>query len=46
MLCERLKVSRSGYYKWCNKEVSNNEKHSKLIAKEIKRIFEESKMVY
>lgn len=45
-LCERLEVSRSGYYKWCNKEVSNNEKRSKLIAKEIKRIFEESKETF
>ena len=46
MLCQRLEVSRSGYYKWCNKEVSNNEKRSKLIAKEIKRIFEESKETF
>ena len=46
MLCQRLEVSRSGYYKWCNKEVSNNEKRSKLIAKEIKRIFKNSKETF
>ena len=46
MLCERLEVSRSGYYKWCNKEISNNEKRSKLIAKEIKCIFKNSKETF
>ncbi|WP_182475523.1 IS3 family transposase [Staphylococcus succinus] len=46
MLCEHLEVGRSGYYKWCNKEVSNNEKRSKLIEKEIKRIFKNSKETF
>ncbi|MCD8893038.1 IS3 family transposase [Staphylococcus nepalensis] len=45
-LCERLEVSRSGYYKWINKDVSPKEKRTEIIAKEIQRIFDESKETF
>lgn len=41
-LCELANVSRSGYYKWKKRGKSASELQSEDLAKEIKRIFEES----
>ncbi|MBC1399959.1 IS3 family transposase [Listeria fleischmannii] len=45
-LCESLKISRSGYYKWLNKSPSAQELRAEEIAKEIQRIFKESQATF
>lgn len=41
-LCDTIGVSRSGYYKWLNKEKSVKELNIEKVALKIKKIFEES----
>lgn len=43
LMCEALEVSRSGYYDWRNREESNRDKENKILALEIKAIFEREK---
>ncbi|MBC1530149.1 IS3 family transposase [Listeria booriae] len=45
-LCKSLEVSRSGYYKWLKREPSTSELRTGKKAKEIERIFKESKSTF
>ena len=45
-MCQVLEVSKSGYYKWNNKKSTKREQANTLLAKEIRLIYYESKMLY
>jgi putative transposase len=45
-MCQVLKVSSSGYYKWLRRTVSNRELRNKMIVKEIQAIYRNSKGRY
>ena len=45
-MCQVLKVSRSGYYTWKNKEPSNRYKENLIVLNRIKVIYEENKGRY
>lgn len=45
-LCKVLGVSRSGYYSWLNRKVSNREQQNKLLSADIADIFEKSRQTY
>lgn len=45
-MCNVLKVSRSGYYHWCNRSISNREKENDALLKEIVDIYNNSKGIY
>lgn len=45
-LCEWLKVSRQGYYKWCHRVESQRAKSDRLLLEKIKIIFNEHKTNY
>jgi transposase InsO family protein len=45
-MCEMLEVSRSGYYKWLKRGVSEREQKRKLLLVQIKDVFERSKRTY
>jgi len=38
-MCHVLKVSRSGYYKWRNREKSTRELENKKLLEEIRKIY-------
>lgn len=44
--CEVLRLSRSGYYSWRTRPISERRKENDLLAKEIKTIFEHSRGTY
>jgi len=41
-----LKVSRSGYYAWLSRPMSEREKHNRYLSKRIRSIYEQRKRVY
>jgi transposase InsO family protein len=43
MMCRMVSVSRSGYYHWRQRPVSAREQANQVLAKDIKRIFEDEK---
>ncbi len=45
-MCKTLDVSRSGYYKWCNKKPGKREEENKMLLKEIRDIFKDHKELY
>lgn len=45
-LCELANVSRGGYYKWLDRNPSEEELENEKLATEIKRIYEESNKIY
>jgi len=45
-LCEWLKVSPSGFYKWRNRELSDRARANQVLLKKIQRIYEESRGSY
>lgn len=45
-MCEVLAVSRSGYYNWKDRSISNRELSNNILLKEIKRVFYTSKSRY
>lgn len=45
-MCEVLKVSKSGYYKWLNKDEDECQKKKKEVMKEIRKLFFENLEVY
>lgn len=45
-MCRVLKASRSGYYKWSNREESKREVENKLLIKEIENIFIKNRKLY
>jgi len=45
-MCQVLKITRSGYYKWEKKETSEREKENNMLLKRIKRIYYEHKGRY
>lgn len=45
-LCEHLKVSRSGYYDWLNREESTRDKTDQYLLNHIRRIFKRNDGIY
>lgn len=45
-LCEKFKVSRSGFYAWHTRKPSQHEKDDVFLARKIRRIYEQSKGTY
>lgn len=45
-MCEALKVSKSGYYKWLNKKPIEEQSESDMISAEIIRIYTETNGIY
>lgn len=45
-LCEFLSVSRSGFYDWRNRPVSEREKENKVLAQKIHHVFGQSRQTY
>ena len=45
-LCQHLKVSRSGYYDWLNREESTRSREDRGLLKHIQRIFRKNKGIY
>jgi putative transposase len=43
MMCSLLSVSRSGYYAWKHRPLSGREQSDRLLAAEIKRVFDDEK---
>jgi putative transposase len=46
LLCEVLKVSKSGYYAWLDREISERTYRHKILLEAIKKIFEGSRRTY
>jgi putative transposase len=45
-LCSFIKVSRSGYYQWVNRPISNRDKENNQLIKKIKQIFIKNRNIY
>lgn len=45
-LCEALDVSASGYYAWCERDVSPRQQANARLGDEIERVFVESRRIY
>jgi len=45
-MCEVLEVSKSGYYDWSKRDMSDCDKANEKLLAEIKEVFEESKGIY
>jgi hypothetical protein len=43
MMCHMLSVSRSGYYRWKQKPISDRSRANQLLTDDIKRIFDDEK---
>ena len=43
MMCRLLSVSRSGYYRWKQKPISDRSRANQLLADDIKRVFDDEK---
>lgn len=43
MMCRMLSVSRSGYYSWKNRPLSGRDQANRMLAAEIKRVFDDEK---
>jgi len=46
LLCQALDVSVSGYYAWCEREVSEHQREDARLSAEIQQIFLEHRQVY
>jgi len=46
LLCQALDVSVSGYYAWCQREVSEHQREDARLSAEIQQIFLEHRQVY
>jgi len=46
LLCQALDVSISGYYAWCQREVSEHQREDARLSAEIQQIFLEHRQVY
>lgn len=46
ILCEILKLSRSGYYKWLKRDISSSEAENKIISEEISKIYQQVNYIY
>jgi putative transposase len=46
MMCRVLKVSRSGYYAWCKRPVSEREMANQKLTEQIEEIHQESRQTY
>ncbi|HEY6407483.1 MAG TPA: IS3 family transposase [Ktedonobacteraceae bacterium] len=46
LLCKALDVSVSGYYAWCQREVSEHQREDARLSAEIQHIFLEHRQVY
>jgi len=46
LLCQALEVSISGYYAWCQREVSEHQREDARLSAEIQQIFLEHRQVY
>jgi len=46
LLCQALEVSVSGYYAWCQREVSEHQREDARLSAEIQQIFLEHRQVY
>ena len=46
LMCEVLKVSRSGYYAWLRRPESKRKQHDKVLLQEISAIYQESHRTY
>ena len=44
-LCKKLKISRSGYYKWLNRKSSNRQIENEDLAEKIKQMYEMHKKI-
>ncbi len=45
-MCKTLKVSKSGYYYWCKRSISNREKENSKLLEEIRTIYDQSNGTY
>jgi len=45
-MCQVLKVTRSGYYAWCNRPMSKREQSNQVLLESIKKIFQASHKTY
>jgi transposase InsO family protein len=45
-MCSTFNISRSGYYAWLNRKLSNNAIENIMLIKEIKEIYEASRQTY
>ncbi len=41
-----MKVSRSGYYEWLNRPISNRDKENEKLTKSIKEVFVQNRNIY
>jgi putative transposase len=46
MMCELLKVSRSGYYAWLERPESKRTKENKILSEHIQQIHKDSDQTY
>lgn len=46
IMCDVFEVSRSGYYFWKDRPLSNRSSANKVLLEEIKRVFYDSKKIY
>ena len=46
LLCQALEVSVSGYYAWCQREVSEHQREDARLSAAIQQIFLEHRQVY
>jgi putative transposase len=46
LMCQVLDVSQSGYYAWCQREVSEHQREDARLSAEIQQIFLEHRQVY
>lgn len=45
-MCEVLKVSRSGYYKWRDRPKSARQERREELTQEVRRVYIESRQLY
>lgn len=46
VLCKFMKVSRSGYYEWLNRPISNRSLENQRLTKSIKEVFNQNRNIY
>jgi putative transposase len=45
-MCKVLKLTRSGYYAWCNRKLSPRTQENEILSQEIKQIHQASRQTY
>jgi putative transposase len=45
-MCKVLKLARSGYYAWCNRNLSPRNQENKILSEQIKQIHQASRQTY